>query len=68
VIQMPSTRFQRTITIVAIVLVATGLCWLSWRVGSPLMTEIRTAEANLKSHGLRYLAPRGGPVQRVGMP
>jgi hypothetical protein len=43
---------------VAIILVNTALCWLSCRVGSPLMREIRIIAFNVKNHGLRALAPK----------
>jgi hypothetical protein len=56
---------QRSAAIVAVFLVVTALSWISWRVGSPLMTEIRTSVFSAKNHGLRALAPRGGPVQRI---
>jgi hypothetical protein len=64
-IRLPITRNRRTIATIAMVLVVGALCWLSWRVGSPLMTEVRTTVTNATSHGLRALAPRGGPVQRM---
>ena len=48
----------RAAAIIAMILVAMALCWLSWRVGSPLMTEIRTSQFNVKARGLRALAPK----------
>ena len=64
-IGVPAIINQRRVAIVAMIFVATALFWLSWRVGSPLMTEIRTVTSNVGNHGLRALAPRGGPVQRM---
>ncbi len=61
-------RTQRTVAIVAFALAVTVLSWLSWRAGSPLLTEIRANVTNVKSQGLRVLAPKGAPKQRVGMP
>ena len=63
---LPATRNERLAAIVAVILVATALPWLSWRVGSPRMTEIGTIVFNVKTHGLRALAPKGAPKQRIG--
>jgi hypothetical protein len=34
--------------VVTLLVVAMGLCWLSWRVGSPLMTTIRNTDVELE--------------------
>jgi small neutral amino acid transporter SnatA (MarC family) len=39
---------KKTLVVVTLLLVATALCWLSWRVGSPLMTTIRNTDVELE--------------------
>ena len=39
--RLPTTRIQRTAAIVALLVIATALCWLSWLGGSPLLDKIR---------------------------
>jgi hypothetical protein len=71
-IRFSSARIQRTAAIVTVVLAVTGLCWLSWRAGSPLWDHLQ-AETNRQAAQLAKLrfpgnAPKGGPEQRIGMP
>jgi hypothetical protein len=71
-IRLQAARIQRTVAIVAMVLVATALCWLSWRAGSPLWDRLKT-EATRQAVMLSRLqfpgnAPKAGPAQRIGMP
>jgi hypothetical protein len=72
VIRLPTARIQKTVAIVATVLAATALCWLSWRAGSPLWDHLQ-AETTRQAAMLAKLripgnAPKAGPKQRIGMP
>ena len=39
--RLPATTIQRTVAIVAVVLITTALCVISWFAGSPLLSRIR---------------------------
>jgi hypothetical protein len=43
-----SATNKKTVVVVTLLVVAMGLCWLSWRVGSPLMTTIRNTDVELE--------------------
>jgi hypothetical protein len=61
-IRLPSGR--RIVAFAALVVVAAALCWISWRAGSPLLSEIR--DYDVRSEILRLQKrPRGTPVIKV---
>ena len=71
-IRYSTTRIRSIAAIVAMVLAATALCWLSWRAGSPLWDHLQ-AETTRQAAQLAKLrfpgnAPKAGPEQRIGMP
>jgi hypothetical protein len=57
VIRSPITGINRTVAIVAVVLAATALCWLSWRAGSPLLDGIRAIDVELELRNLQTPIP-----------
>jgi small neutral amino acid transporter SnatA (MarC family) len=48
VTHLRSATNKKTVVVVTLLVVAMGLCWLSWRVGSPLMTTIRNTDVELE--------------------
>ena len=66
--RLRSARNRKTLLIVALLAIAAALSWLSWHIGSPLMTEIHAKATSVKARGLQVLVPSGGPVQRLPMP
>jgi hypothetical protein len=63
---------RKTVSIVALLVVAAALCWISWRAGSPALDRVRyeatTQAAMLSKLKLPGTAPKGAPKQRIGMP
>ena len=71
-ITLSAMRVQRTAVMIAIVLVFTALCWLSWRAGSPLWDRLQ-AEVTRQATMLARLqfpgnAPKAGPKQSIAVP
>jgi hypothetical protein len=50
--------------IALLLVVAAALCWISWRVGSPLISGIRDYDVTTEILGLQK-RPRGAPMIRV---
>ena len=48
VTHLRSATNNRALVVVTLLAVATALCWISWRVGSPLMTTIRNTDVELE--------------------
>jgi hypothetical protein len=58
-VRLPSSR---TMTIAALLLVAVALWWISWRVGSPMMSAIRTFDVEGELKNLAGLP--GAPITK----
>ena len=61
---LPIMRYRKTLLILALLAIATALCWLSWRVGSPLMTTIQNTDVELELRN-QLEGLRGTPMYNV---
>jgi hypothetical protein len=66
-----SPRSKEWVT-AALLVIAMGLGWISWRAGSPALERFRYEAtrhaAMLSKLQLPGTASKGGPEQRIGMP
>ncbi len=62
-IRVSLTRNRKTLLVVAVLAIAIAACVISWRVGSPLMTTVRTTDVELELKNL--LGPSTTPVYKV---
>jgi hypothetical protein len=54
---------SREWAIAALLVLAAALCWISWRIGSPLLSGIRNVDVELELRNLQ--APPATPIFRV---